>query len=759
MSFIVKNDVNERKIINLYEDVLKSKRKWPNGYWSKPDAKDKACICIRYLFKKIHPIEEEYILIRATKSIFIKNKLGNMLKVVFNDDYESAITHAFVNIAECVARKNEYEMTKSELIKKISSIPVYCGGDDKERREILLDTLKLISEDLNELPKKLTKKKILEFELDKLLEGRYNSKVYKLVDDIIPGKLRPWQFTINKDDLGNWFLYEGDYSPYRIRMLKQMNCFDLEEDYWENKENRQEAFVWLLKEVINRQKRKGRSIRYEDFKENGLETLLEYYGSYRSVFPVFEEFMPNKARPWMFKETGSSEYWNNNEEIVLEAIKIVLESNDITKENILELRKEHFEKAYMGYMLDVCFKGYIYKAVDKLYPDEFREIRWLFKDLPDTAFTIVKNRINAVKWLISYIGLEEDILSIKRDDFKNNNLGLLLEDAYKGSLFLAINEAYPGKFSKEDFLKMKEDPLILEYEKSFGECKKLVFSIDSEESTEYTLKKLSQLFAPNPNGWHKKFISFRDTFDSFEKSFLIEILQGNIEIYEYIIKEDYTDNEDYEIANEYYPDDEYEDCDDEGTSEAQYIHYKKLWDNFCDEYENAYGVKYINRGNERYLRTYIELMELEWSNIMEESRLKSNNLFDLYCTAYNFLSKQNMHWVADSIYMELRKDMSIPKHYIFNRTIDEDLLNEDIWPINKKHPAYHFRSLVRCGEVELYRMLNELSYKKADYVWVFPFELMDSEDIEILSKNESRAFLIHFKYGAGKIGNYINNFR
>lgn len=58
MSFIVKNDVSERKIINLYEDVLKSKRKWPNGYWSKPDAKDKACICIRYLFKKIHPIEQ-----------------------------------------------------------------------------------------------------------------------------------------------------------------------------------------------------------------------------------------------------------------------------------------------------------------------------------------------------------------------------------------------------------------------------------------------------------------------------------------------------------------------------------------------------------------------------------------------------------------------------------------------------------------------------------------------------------------------------
>lgn len=767
--------------LDLYKSVLAGKRRWSIGYWNEPDAKLKASICIKYLYDLKYKNKAIDYFYGLPQSFFVNNKLGNMLKVVFNGDKIEATSCAIPGFKEKHLKKieahekfkremeekqrieEETKRQREELLREMELSHIELLYDDKYRRYILKKALDTLNCDTKEIPSKINFKLIGDCNLERIFKEKYDSKFYKLVEDAFPGVFKPWEFaTYKKSD--SELILERVRNEYTGRISN--DSYDIDEDYWTIKENRLDAFVWICNILIKKQGRDVYSIRVKDFYKYGLGSLLEYYDNFNnnnsivpilfgkreahSVLPVFNEFKPHLAKPWLFEEEKSSKYWENNEHLVTEALNYVLEKNNITKENILQLSRKSFRDAHLLVLLDSRYDSYIFKAVNELYPNEFDSIKWLFKDIPEEAFSSKAGRKDAFMWLLSRINLSvEDAGKIQPCDFIDNNLGYLFNEIYKGSIFLALNDIFPGKYSMDNERLANQSPVSSTYEDSFGKYEKIEFTSTEYEESKHVLDEISNIFVPNPNSWvgRSKSVPFRDYLDETCTQFIRMVMTGEIEIFKYDIKyesvsvddaEEETDYDFYseEIDYDFCSEEDEDDDEDEIYSEKYERYLDKLWDNYCDEYEKSYNIKYIGRNNYSLKCLYKKLLKSEWEAIMETAKVKSDNLFEIYSVAYDFFQLRNLHINPTSIYMHLQKEFYMPNNYYYWN----DNINEHTFPINKKDPVYHYNSLVRCGEVEMYRMLDEVSRCKADYVWAFPFDYNEREDGRY-------AYLIHFNPG------------
>lgn len=772
------NDTVNREDLNsdtlqLYKRVLFSGMRWPNGYWSEPDAKLNAIICMKYLYDLKYTNKAVDSFYGLPLSFFVNNGLGNMLKIVFNGDKREATACIIPEFKEQYLKyekqkrkmeekrriEEEAKRQREELLREMERAHIELLHNDEYRRDILKKVLATLNCDIEEIPSKINIKLISDCNLERLFKEKYDSKFYKLVEDAFPGVFKPWEFAIYKKS-DSEFLLEKITSKYAGEISN--NSHDIDEDYWTIKENRLYAFAWICNLLIKIQGRDVYSIRAKDFYKYGLGSLLEYYDNLNGnnivpvffgnreahcVTPAFNEFKPHLAKPWLFEEETRTEYWKNNEHLVTEALNYVLEKNNITKENILQLSRESFRNAHLLTLLDSRYDSYIFKAVNELYPNEFDSIKWLFKDIPQEAFSSKAGRKDAFMWLLSRINLSvEDADKIQPCDFIDNNLGYLFNEIYKGSVFLALNDIFPGKYSMDNERLANQSPISSTYEDSFGKYEKIEFISAEYEDNKHILDEISNIFIPNPNSWVGgiKSIPFRDYLDETCTQFIRMVMNGEIEIFKYDIKHKSisVDNTVEETDCNLYSDEELEEMSEEeyeGYLDKTWDNYcdkYKFWDNYCDEYEKSYNVKYIGRNNYSLKHSYKKLLQGEWEDIMEMARVKSNNLFEIYSAAHKFFLLRNLHLNPTSIYMDLQKEVYLPSNYYYwSGDIDEDT-----FPINKKDPVYHYNSLVRCGEVELYRILDEASRSKADYVWAFPFDYDYREDGRY-------AYLIHFNPG------------
>ena len=754
--------------LELYKRVLLSKTRWPMGYWNGPDAKLKASICMEYLYDLKYKNKAIDYFYGLPQSFFANNGLSNMLKVVFNGDKIEATSHAIPGFKEIhlkkVAKCNEFkremeekqrieEETKrqrEELLREMERGHIELLYNDEYRRDILKKALATLNCDIKEIPSKITFKLISDCNLERLFKEKYDSKFYKLVEDAFPGVFKPWEFVIYKKS-DTKFLWDKIRNEYPKGTSNDI--YDIDKNYWDSKENRLDAFVWICTLLVKIQGRDVYSIRAKDFYKYGLGSLLEYYDNLNRdsiivpmffgnreadcVLPIFNEFKPNLAKPWLFEEEQYSRYWEDNENLVVEALKYVLEKNNITKENILQLSRKSFKNAYLLGLLDCRYDSYIFKAVNELYPNEFDSVKWLFKDIPVEAFSRKANRKDAFMWLLSRISLSvEDADKIQPCDFIDNNLGYLFNEIYKGSVFLALNDIFPGKYLIGNERLANQSPVSSTYEDSFGKYEKIEFTSTEYEESKHILDEISNIFMPNPNSWvgRNKRVPFRDYLDETCTQFIRMLVRGEIEIFKYDIKYkslQIEDNIEEEIDYDLYSEEEQEEI----LKERQERYLDKLWDIYCDDYEKSYNIKYIGRNDYSLKYSYKKLLKNEWEAIMETAKVKSSNLFDIYSTAHSFFQLRSLHINPTSIYMHLQKEFYIPNdYYCWND------MNEDALPINKKDPVYHYNSLVRCGEVELYRLLSEASSSKADYVWAFPFDYDCREDGRY-------AYLMHFNPG------------
>lgn len=141
-------------------------------------------------------------------------------------------------------------------------------------------------------------------------------------------------------------------------------------------------------------------------------------------------------------------FWTKNNAIKI-AIYLIEDILKWSKEDIKNKFSINILKKYkLGGMAQILFNCSMYQVIDTIYPNEYKP--WELAMSPNKLWN-KETGILATKWLI------EEKLQWSDDDikkklciqtFKDNSIGGMLSILYKGSPFIAINEAYPNKFKE-----------------------------------------------------------------------------------------------------------------------------------------------------------------------------------------------------------------------------------------------------------------------------------------------------------------------
>jgi len=122
--------------------------RFPNNFWGGLDTYKTAKDLTRYMFENILEWSIEDIKHKATADIFYDNKLGNMLKVLFDNNLLDALLNAYPELIDWVEeRKNRITIKKESIDEKESSEP-----REKYTDEELIKNLQQKYKELNRNP-------------------------------------------------------------------------------------------------------------------------------------------------------------------------------------------------------------------------------------------------------------------------------------------------------------------------------------------------------------------------------------------------------------------------------------------------------------------------------------------------------------------------------------------------------------------------------------------------------------------------------
>lgn len=271
--------------------------KTPNGFWNYEDNQKMA---LKWLFEEKLQWTEEDIKKKTTKKVFTDNKLMGMLKNAFgsspyravefysdgkikpwemkvtpmsyfdalenqiaavkwlfdeklkwtDEDFKNKMSkQVFIDngLASLFSRYNNYyQILELVYPKRFNAWEVmdYVPHGFWDKKENRLSALQWLFEDNLKWTEKdiITKINIhvfREYGLDGLFQLKYESRTYEVVEELYPGKYKPWELPIT---------YRG---------------------FWDNEDECIDAMKWLINEKCPNKK-----LTFDDFKRNGLLTLL-----------------------------------------------------------------------------------------------------------------------------------------------------------------------------------------------------------------------------------------------------------------------------------------------------------------------------------------------------------------------------------------------------------------------------------------------------------------------------------------------------
>ena len=286
----------------------------------------------------------------------------------------------------------------------------------KVTKYLIEDKLKLTDEEIKE---QLSKNLFKDNNLYGMIHCCFNDSPYQAINTIYPNKFKEWEFkqTPNK--------------------------------FW-TKEKGIEVTKWLIEEKLKLTDEEIKEhLSQKLFKDNKLVGMLDKCFN-NSPYQAINTIYPNKFKEWEFSKTPSS-FWTKEKGI--EATKWLIEEKlKLTNEEIKEqLSVKLFRDNKLSGMLQLCFNGSPYQAINTIYPNKFKE--WEFKNVPSGFWTKEKG-IETTKWLIEEkLKLTDEELKeqLSTNLFKDNNLYNMLYNCFNNSPYQAINVTYPNKFKPEDF--------------------------------------------------------------------------------------------------------------------------------------------------------------------------------------------------------------------------------------------------------------------------------------------------------------------
>lgn len=292
----------------------------------------------------------------------------------------------------------------------------------------LLEKIKGKIQKPEELPEIFTEKLFIDSGFNQVLLWAEQSR-FKLINLVLPGKFKPWQFHESK-----LWLEEKEIDV----------CA-------------REALEWLMSEKLgcSRGDLPGMLNRHI-FKDNGLGELLERFEE--SCFKLVNTVFPGVFKPWQFVEEEPLIWFQEDRfETAQQATRWLVEERlGIPTEEVpkrISIREFHMNG--LSKLLDL-FNQNLYQVVENAYPQRFKA--WQFSEQADLwkAPDALETAREATLWLINErLHLEEATAAqhLSRRHFLNNGLGFMLGTLFNHSHFLALENSLEELKSNEIFQK------------------------------------------------------------------------------------------------------------------------------------------------------------------------------------------------------------------------------------------------------------------------------------------------------------------
>ena len=265
----------------------------------------------------------------------------------------------------------------------------------------------------DEIKRKLSANIFIQNSLYGMLVILFNGSPYLAIENAYPGKFKPWE----------------------------LPC--VSNSFW-NLKTAKEATIWLIEEKLkwNDDDIKEK-LSANTFIKNSLTSIISLFNG--SPYLAIENAYPGKFKPW---ELPSVPKKNWNVKTAREAtIWLIEEKLKWSDEDVRRnLSQNTFKENSLRGMLDVLFNGSPYFAIENAYPGKFKS--WEFSKVPKN-FWNMETAKEATMWLIEekLKWSDEDVRrNLSQNTFKENSLRGMLDVLFNGSPYLAIDNAYPGKF-------------------------------------------------------------------------------------------------------------------------------------------------------------------------------------------------------------------------------------------------------------------------------------------------------------------------
>ena len=269
-SFTKEDEILTKGIVKIYKEVLSGDRgKFPNRTWQRPDAKENAKKCIKYLVEEIYKFSDDEIIEKITVDFFRNHKLWGMLNSLFDGSPFEAIDTAYPGRF----KPWNFRCTPQSYWDIEKAI--------KATKWLIEEKLKLTDDELKE---KLSVELFIENNLIGMLCICFDNSPFKAIDAAYPGRFKPWDFS----------------------------CTPM--SYW-NEKSGIEATKWLIEEKLKlTDDELKENLSAKLFISNGLIGMLDtcFNGS---PFKAINAVYPNKYKKSDFKGYQiSNKFYKNKEE-------------------------------------------------------------------------------------------------------------------------------------------------------------------------------------------------------------------------------------------------------------------------------------------------------------------------------------------------------------------------------------------------------------------------------------------------------------
>ena len=269
---------------------------------------------------------------------------------------------------------------------------------------------------------KLTLNIFKKFSVLSMLVKVFNGSPYLAIENAYPGKFKPWE----------------------------LPC--VSNSFW-NLKTAKEATIWLIEEKLKwNDEDVKQKLSLNIFRQYSLTGMLNYLFN-NSPYLAIDNAYPGKFKAWEFSKVPNN-FWNlkTAKEVTIWLIEEKLKWDDEDLKR--NLSANTFKENSLTGMLNYLFNNSPYLAIENAYPRKFKA--WEFSKT-SKKFWNLKTAREATIWLIEekLKWSNEDVKKkLTRNIFIQNSLGGMLTILFNNSPYLAIENAYPGKFKAWEFAKV-----------------------------------------------------------------------------------------------------------------------------------------------------------------------------------------------------------------------------------------------------------------------------------------------------------------